>query len=141
MDIMDIMNSDEYKKMRKLMLADEPYAPCQRCYDLEKVGTWSLRISQNTQQTNKERSAENVEEKLKMLADTNEDGSIDEFKMKYMDIRSSNYVTLSTKLWTLVVPNLWGEEKIKLVDDGVWINPKGRDTLMSVNLMVRLWKT
>ena len=45
--IIDVMNSDEYKEMRKKMLADEPDARCQRCYDLEKVGTWSLRISQN----------------------------------------------------------------------------------------------
>jgi hypothetical protein len=133
MDIMDIMNSDEYKKMRQLMLADEPYAPCQRCYDLEKVGTWSLRISQNTQQTNKERSAENVEENLKMLADTNEDGSIDEFKMKYMDIRFSNLCNFKCRSCGPGCSNLWGEEKIKLVDDGVWINRKGRDTLMSVN--------
>lgn len=133
MDIMDIMNSDEYKKMRQLMLADEPYAPCQRCYDLEKVGTWSLRISQNTQQTNKERSAENVEENLQMLADTNEDGSIDEFKMKYMDIRFSNLCNFKCRSCGPGCSNLWGEEKIKLVDDGVWINRKGRDTLMSVN--------
>lgn len=133
MDIMDIMNSDEYKKMRQLMLADEPYAPCQRCYDLEKVGTWSLRISQNTQQTNKERSAENVEENLQMLADTNEDGSIDEFKMKYMDIRFSNLCNFKCRSCGPGCSNLWGEEKIKLVEDGVWINRKGRDTLMSVN--------
>ena len=133
MDIMDIMNSDEYKNMRKLMLADEPYAPCQRCYDLEKVGTWSLRISQNTQQTNKERSVENVEENLQMLADTKEDGSIDEFKMKYMDIRFSNLCNFKCRSCGPGCSNLWGEEKIKLVDEGVWINRKGRDTLMSVN--------
>jgi len=133
MDIMDIMNSDEYKKMRQLMLADEPYAPCQRCYDLEKVGTWSLRISQNTQQTNKERSVENVEENLQMLADTHEDGTIDEFKMKYMDIRFSNLCNFKCRSCGPGCSNLWGEEKLKLVDDGVWINRKGRDTLLSVN--------
>lgn len=133
MDIMDIMNSDEYKKMRKLMLADEPYAPCQRCYDLEKVGTWSLRISQNTQQTNKDRSIENVEENIQMLKDTNEDGSIDDFKMKYMDIRFSNLCNFKCRSCGPGCSNLWGEEKIKLVDEGVWINRKGRDTLMSIN--------
>lgn len=133
MDIMDIMNSDEYKKMRKLMLADEPYAPCQRCYDLEKVGTWSLRISQNTQQTNRNNSVENVEENIQMLKNTNEDGSIDDFKMKYMDIRFSNLCNFKCRSCGPGCSNLWGEEKIKLVDEGVWINRKGRDTLMSVN--------
>lgn len=133
MDIMDIMNSDEYKKMRQLMLADEPYAPCQRCYDLEKVGTWSLRISQNTQQTNKNNSIENVEENIQMLKDTHDDGTIDDFKMKYMDIRFSNLCNFKCRSCGPGCSNLWGEEKIKLVDDGVWINRKGRDTLMSVN--------
>jgi hypothetical protein len=130
--IIDVMNSDEYKEMRKKMLADEPDARCQRCYDLEKVGTWSLRISQNTQQFTTKKP-ENTRENITMLLDTQEDGGIEEFKMKYMDIRFSNLCNFKCRSCGPGCSNLWGDEKLKLVDETTWINRKGRETLLSVN--------
>ena len=133
MTIMDVMNYDEYKKMRKAMLNDEPYAPCQRCYDLESIGTWSLRISHNTQQFNLEKKKESAEENIQFLRDTNDDGSIDTFKMKYMDVRFSNLCNFKCRSCGPGCSNLWGEEKLKLVDETTWINRKGRETLLNIN--------
>ena len=79
--ILEMMNSQEYKEMRLKMLADEPVEACNRCYELENDGTWTLRQSQN---------AVRGMESEDLIECTNLDGSIDEFQMKYMDIRFSN---------------------------------------------------
>jgi hypothetical protein len=102
--ILEMMNSDEYKKMRTAMLADERYEPCSRCYDLEELGTWTMRQSQNTV-----RGMDNII----AVEDTNEDGSIDEFKLKYMDIRFSNLCNFKCRSCGPACSNLWGEEKMR----------------------------
>ena len=86
--IIQMMNSEEYKKMRLAMLNDEPYEACKRCYDIEMLGTWTLRQSQN-----KTRGEQNIE----LVLNTNDDGSIDEFKMRYMDIRFSNICNMKCR--------------------------------------------
>ena len=80
--IIQMMNSEDFKKIREKMLVDEPVAACKRCYDLELVGTWTMRKSHNMR-----RGLEYVEEISKT---TNDDGEITDFKMKYMDLRFSN---------------------------------------------------
>ena len=66
--ILEMMNSEEYKKMRTAMLNDERYEACSRCYDLEDNGTWTLRQSQNMV-----RGIDSVD----IIEATNIDGSID----------------------------------------------------------------
>jgi hypothetical protein len=122
--ILDIMNSEEYKKMRLAMLNDEPYAACQRCYTLEDQGAWTLRKSQNAV-----RGMENVD----LIEATNIDGSIDEFKMKYMDIRFSNLCNFKCRSCGPACSNLWGEEKLKQLDATTWLNKHGRDALITSN--------
>lgn len=110
--IIDMMNSDEYKKMRVAMLKDEPLQACQRCYDLELTGTWTLRQSHNTNQG------------VKILPEINatkEDGSIEDFKMRYMDIRFSNICNMKCRscgpscssLWAQEYKDRYGEAKLK----------------------------
>ena len=41
--IIQMMNSEEYKKMRLAMMNDEYVEACKRCYDLELMGTWTMR--------------------------------------------------------------------------------------------------
>lgn len=79
--VIKMMNTDEYKQLRLNMLNDVPSDVCKRCYDVELLGTWSLRLSQN-----RVRGLRNVD----LVRDTNEDGSVDDFRLKYMDIRWSN---------------------------------------------------
>lgn len=102
--LLDMMNSEEYKNMRLKMLADEEYEPCTRCYELEEVGTWTMRQSQNTV-----RGMDCID-----LVDlTNADGSIDEFKLKYMDIRFSNLCNYKCRSCGPACSNLWAEEKFR----------------------------
>ena len=105
--IIQMMNSDEYKRMRVAMLNDEPYAPCNRCYELEEYGTWTMRQSQNMV-----RGMDNIE----LVEDTNADGSLDDFKLKYMDVRFSNLCNFKCRSCGPACSNLWGEEKLKEMD-------------------------
>ena len=80
-DVITMMNSDEYKKLRIGMLTGKRHSMCDRCYDVERLGQWSLRQSNNAV-----RGYDNID----AVNATNEDGSIDEFKLQYVDIRWSN---------------------------------------------------
>lgn len=79
--IIKIMNSEKYKQLRMNMLNDVPSPECNRCYDLEKYNSWSLRLSNN-----RVRGKNN----LSLVKSTLEDGTIKKFKLKYLDIRWSN---------------------------------------------------
>lgn len=99
--ILELMNSDEYKKMRLALLNDEQYAACKRCYDLELLGTWTLRLS-----LNKILGEQNID----AIINTNSDGSINEFKMKYMDIRFSNICNMKCRSCGPSCSSLWANE-------------------------------
>ena len=45
--VLEMMNSADYRDMRLKMLADQPIAACKRCYDIEEMGTWTMRQSHN----------------------------------------------------------------------------------------------
>lgn len=121
--ILDLMNSDEYKKMRLAMLNDEKYEACTRCYDLEDNGTWTLRNSQN-----KVRGLDSVD----LIEMTNADGSIDEFKLKYMDMRFSNLCNYKCRSCGPGCSNLWGEEKLKIISEDDFVTKFGRkETLVT----------
>ena len=102
--VIQMMNSEEYKKMRLAMLNDEPVEACQRCYDLEKVGTWTMRQSHN-----KRRGLDFIKE----VASTNSDGSLSEFKMKYMDIRFSNLCNMKCRSCGPSCSSQWAQEFIE----------------------------
>ena len=79
--VIEMMNTDEYKELRRNMLAGVNSDCCNRCYDVERVGQWSLRQSANAVRGHKN---------LDLINATQEDGTIDEFKLQYVDIRWSN---------------------------------------------------
>jgi hypothetical protein len=99
--IIKMMNSEDFKALRLRMLNDEPSEVCQRCYDVELFGTWSLRQSQNT--------VRGVSS-LGLVNKTNTDGSIDDFKLKYMDIRFSNICNMKCRSCGPSCSSLWAQE-------------------------------
>lgn len=102
--IIQMMNSDDYKKMRSAMLNDEPVEACKRCYDLELMGTWTMRQSHN-----KRRGLEYVKE----ISETTKDsGEITDFKMKYMDLRFSNMCNMKCRSCGPGCSSLWAQEFI-----------------------------
>jgi pyruvate-formate lyase-activating enzyme len=101
-DILDMMNSPEYKKMRLAMLNDEPVEACKRCYDLEMIGTWTMRQSHN-----RRKGLEYVDYITK---NTNKDGSLNDFEMKYMDIRFSNLCNMKCRSCGPSCSSQWAQE-------------------------------
>lgn len=102
--IIEMMNSDAFKRLRRDMLDDKPSPECKRCYDLELLGTWTMRQSHN-----KRRGFEYID----MISKTNDDGSIDDFKMKYMDIRFSNLCNMKCRSCGPGCSSQWAEEYVK----------------------------
>lgn len=100
--IIQMMNSEEYKKMRLAMLDDEPVEACKRCYDLELMGTWTMRQSHN-----KRRGKEYAD---LIVDNTNKDGSLNEFTMKYMDIRFSNLCNMKCRSCGPSCSSQWAQE-------------------------------
>ncbi len=113
--ILEMMNSEKYKQMRLSMLNDEPVTACQRCYDLESVGTYTMRKSHNS---NCVSSHPDWPTKhgitAKYIKDiTKEDGSISEFKMKYMDMRFSNLCNMKCRSCGPSCSSQWAQEFIE----------------------------
>lgn len=107
--IIEMMNSEDYKNMRVAMMNDEPVEACQRCYDLEQIGTWTMRQSHNT------RRGEELVEYIDQVSEP--DGSINDFKMIYMDIRFSNICNMKCRSCGPSCSSQWAQEYIS--DKGV----------------------
>lgn len=100
--ILEMMNSDQFKEIRSKMMNDQPVETCKRCYDLEVLGNWTMRQSHNTRRG---------EEYSQYIADvTNEDGSLKEFEMKYMDIRFSNLCNMKCRSCGPSCSSQWAQE-------------------------------
>jgi radical SAM protein with 4Fe4S-binding SPASM domain len=105
--IIEMMNSEDFKRLRRDMLEDKPSDECKRCYDLELLGTWTMRQSHN-----KRRGFEYID----MIEATNPDGSIDNFEMRYMDIRFSNLCNMKCRSCGPACSSQWAEEYVKKPD-------------------------
>lgn len=100
--IIQMMNSSDYKKLRTAMMNDEPVEACKRCYDLELMGTWTMRQSHN-----KRKGLEYVDY---ISENTNPDGSLKDFEMKYMDIRFSNMCNMKCRSCGPGCSSQWAQE-------------------------------
>jgi hypothetical protein len=107
--IIQMMNSDDFKKIRSAMLNDEPVEACKRCYDLELMGTWTMRQSHN-----KRRGLDYVKE---ISETTKDDGEISDFKMKYMDLRFSNMCNMKCRSCGPGCSSLWAQEFVDRVGE------------------------
>ena len=87
--IKEVWNSDKYKTLRKAMLAGEKLSSCNRCYELENsTNIWTLRKNHNKWFGEKH---------FDIIESTNKDGSIDNPKMAYLDIRFSNLCNMKCR--------------------------------------------
>ena len=80
-DSMEVVwNGDAYKTMRKNMLEEKSCKECSKCYEQEHNGFVSMRNSSN----------KNFGQHINLIDQTKEDGTFDDFKLRYYDIRFSN---------------------------------------------------
>lgn len=88
-NIEEVWNSDKYKELRLAMLEGKKLDVCRRCYELEdSTYIWTLRKNHNQWFGDKH---------FDLVEKTNPDGSIDEFRMAYLDIRFSNICNMKCR--------------------------------------------
>ena len=96
----EIWNSESWRDVRRRMLAGEEVPQCRRCYELEAVGSCSLR--QQFQQVIFSRPAQ--------VRDTNADGSLDRFAPANLDIRFSNRCNFKCRYCTPQKSARWRDD-------------------------------
>lgn len=98
----DIWNSEKMRTMRKNMLNDKPTNGCSKCYMQEENGGHSMRTNMNKD------FAHHIDRKEL----TNEDGSVDDVFMAYMDIRFSNICNFKCRSCGPDFSSLWYEDAL-----------------------------
>ena len=98
-----VFNSKDMKKMRLNMLDDKPSRQCTKCYDQEKSGFFSLRLSSN----------KHFGHNIGMVDNTNGYGSADCI-IKYWDIRFSNLCNMACRSCGTWFSSNWYEDHKKL---------------------------
>lgn len=106
----EAINTDYMKDLRLNMLADNKSDICTFCYNHEKAGPFSFRTY------SLEHFGHYFDE---CIENTNEDGTLDEFKMRYYDIRFSNICNFKCRTCGSEFSSQWAIE-----DKKVW-NPDG----------------
>ncbi len=103
----EIFNSPKMKELRLDMLNERKNNICDFCYKHEEVGPHSFR------NYSKEHFSKYFDE---VVPTTQADGTVDEFKMRYFDIRFSNICNFKCRTCGSEFSSKWGEEMRKNYD-------------------------
>jgi organic radical activating enzyme len=103
--IEDLINSEAMKELRLNMLNEKETKTCRQCYNFEKEGIGTFRQSSNA---NYGESYFN-----EIVQKTNSDGSIDDFKMIYFDVRFSNICNFKCRTCAAEYSSQWENEDLK----------------------------
>ena len=99
-----VINSPAMKEIRSRMVAGKPVAGCTKCYDLEKHGQPSMRTD----------GLKYHPDYADLASKTNEDGSVDDFELRYLDIRYSNLCNFACVTCSPTFSSKWVGDAIKL---------------------------
>ena len=99
----EVFNNDKMNKMRLRMLNNNKSRECLKCYDQEKSGFFSLRLSSN----------KHFGHNIGLIDSTQSDGTAD-FMIKYWDIRFSNLCNMACRSCGTWFSSNWYEDHKKL---------------------------
>lgn len=100
-----VWNEMPMKQLRLNMLNDKPSPSCERCYEHERNGYDSLRINANRDYKHWTNYA---------LTETKSDGSVDDMKLVYLDIRFSNLCNFSCRTCGPELSSGWHSDSLAL---------------------------
>ena len=100
----EVWNQDAYKTMRANMLAGKECKECTKCYEQEQHGAFSMRNDSNR----------NYGHHIAEAEQTNQDGSLDDFKIRYWDVRFSNLCNFSCRSCGPIFSSNWYNDHVKL---------------------------
>ena len=99
----EVFNGKDMREMRLNMLSNRPSRQCGKCYDQEKSGFFSLRLSSN----------KHFGHNIGLVDSTQPDGTAD-FIIKYWDIRFSNLCNFACRSCGTWFSSNWYEDHKKL---------------------------
>jgi radical SAM protein with 4Fe4S-binding SPASM domain len=102
--IKEVWNGDPYKLMRKNMLEEKPCKECSKCYEQEKHGFMSMRNSSN----------KSFGHNISIVDQTKPDGTFEDFKLRYYDIRFTNLCNFSCRTCGGWFSSSWYQEEVDL---------------------------
>ena len=100
----EVWNDDAYKTMRTNMLAEKSCKECTKCYEQEASGFVSMRNSSN----------KNFGQHIALVDNTLADGTVEDFKLRYYDVRFSNLCNFSCRTCGSLFSSSWYTEETKL---------------------------
>lgn len=100
----EVWNDQQYRTMRVNMLKDEPCKECTKCYEQEANGFMSMRKSTN----------KNFGQHIGLVDATKSDGTVEDFKLRYYDVRFSNLCNFSCRTCGSLFSSSWYTEENKL---------------------------
>jgi hypothetical protein len=99
-----VWNDTPYKTMRKNMLEEKSCKECSKCYEQEQHGFISTRMSHNKY----------FGQHIGLVDQTKSDGTYDDFKLRYYDIRFSNLCNFSCRTCGSLFSSSWYTEETKI---------------------------
>jgi sulfatase maturation enzyme AslB (radical SAM superfamily) len=99
-----VWNQDAYKNMRTNMLEEKPCKECTKCYEQERSGFVSMRNSTN----------KNFGHHIGLIDATKSDGTVEDFKLRYYDIRFSNLCNFTCRTCGGWFSSSWHTEEEKI---------------------------
>ncbi len=100
----EVWNSTEYKQLRTNMMNEVECKECTKCYEREQFGFISTRNDAN----------KNFGHHVDLVDITTADGHLEEFKLRYYDIRFSNLCNFSCRTCGGWFSSSWYNEEIKV---------------------------
>lgn len=102
----EIWNGDQMREVRRKMLSDEQVKGCNRCYEQEDAGFFSMRLSSN----------KHFGHHMHLTDLTYDDGTLPNMKLIYWDIRFSNLCNLRCRSCGHIFSSNWYDDQVKLID-------------------------
>lgn len=93
----EIWNNEQFRELRKNMMENQPSEACQKCYEKEQTGFFSMRNYQNRY----------LGHHVSEVDKTSDDGYHPEFKLRHYDIRFSNLCNLACRSCGDIFSSLW----------------------------------
>ena len=102
--IAEVWNDEPYRNMRVNILNETPCNECSKCYEQEKHGFMSMRNSTN----------KSFGQHIGLVDQTKPDGTFDDFKLRYYDIRFTNLCNFSCRTCGGWFSSSWYQEEVDL---------------------------
>lgn len=100
----EIWNQEPLRKMRTNMLENKPCGECSKCYELEENGFFSMRNS----------FTKDFGHHVGLVDNTLPDGTVEDFKLRYYDVRFSNLCNFRCRSCGPIFSSNWYNDHVKM---------------------------